>query len=925
MFYLQYAARNLWRNRRWSIFAVLSIAAGVATIVALRSLGLGIADSLTDNLRASNHGDFTIEILGSGNMFGGVMNVTDDAVEFSSFTPDHLQAVEDWAAERGGTLSAYRRNMGIQLTRIDGTTAGRPQFVTLILIDPATYPPTQDIRSLDPPNTPLNALFQGGNEVVVSRNLAETNNIAVGDSVRISGSEEEFIVRGIVPTEVDAGLDNLMAAFFGFAYVDRASADKFGLSADPSIISIALPPESAPQNADESNAMSDQLRSLVRNDAQSYGVNIKTVERLLRTNQLIADYVGQFVVIMGLGAMLIGGVGIVNTMLVMVRRRTNEIAALKTFGLKGRQVAALFMAEAFLLGGIGSIVGSVFGVLLSGLANAYGETLIQQPLVWRVYPEALLFGAVLGMVISLVFGIIPVLTAVKVRPGIILRPNETHIPSAGIFQSILALLFVVLTIGLIAGQILGNYLIGIIGVTVVMIILGILILLLWVVVWLVGFLPAFGNPDLRLAIRNLRARRLRTATTLLALSAGMFALSSVAFLGAGFREIVQVTFSNALGGNVIVMPLLPGGIANPLIDNTLAQAEGVTGQLRYEVITAQLAEVDGVAFDVDGFAEQREAIYAEMDAIFATNGPPDFERLMELTTQLDSIPSYVLEVAAQDWKGAPPPPISVTEGRGGFEAGEEGKNVLIVGPDTNLHQSGVKVGSEIVLEVSGRRYPFEVIGMNNADAMEMSLSQMMNFGDVIVPGGSISSSNQNLLGGITPLGMTIVNVENAHLNDVLLDLSALPLTFSLDISFIDGLLRRFIDQFSAMPVLVGLLSLGAAAVIMANTVALATLERRQQIGILKAIGLKGWRVLWVMLLENVFISLLGAVIGLGLSGLGMLVMSYFGIDAAILIPSDAQFWAVLLVLGAVLIGAGATFLSAQVAIRERALNVLRYE
>ena len=60
LFYLSYAARNLRRGVRWTTFAVFCIAAGVATVVALRSLGLAIGDSLTDNVRQNNHGDITI-------------------------------------------------------------------------------------------------------------------------------------------------------------------------------------------------------------------------------------------------------------------------------------------------------------------------------------------------------------------------------------------------------------------------------------------------------------------------------------------------------------------------------------------------------------------------------------------------------------------------------------------------------------------------------------------------------------------------------------------------------------------------------------------------------------------------------------------------------------------------------------------------
>ena len=60
------------------------------------------------------------------------------------------------------------------------------------------------------------------------------------------------------------------------------------------------------------------------------------------------------------------------------------------------------VTDALLLAFAGSVVGSVAGALLSRLTNAYGETFIQQPLGWRLYPEALFFGMVLGVVVVLV-------------------------------------------------------------------------------------------------------------------------------------------------------------------------------------------------------------------------------------------------------------------------------------------------------------------------------------------------------------------------------------------------------------------------------------------------------------------------------------------------------------------------------------------
>src|SRR6185436_1297152 len=111
-----------------------------------------------------------------------------------------------------------------------------------------------------------------------------------------------------------------------------------------------------------------------------------------------------------------------------------------------------------------------------------------------------------------------------------------------------ALLVVIVVLGIVAGQIMAPVLepvqeeinnlpspiiLGIIGVSATILILGILTGVMWVVVWIVGHLPTFGNVDLRLALRNLSTRRMRTATTLLALTAGMFALSSITYFGLG--------------------------------------------------------------------------------------------------------------------------------------------------------------------------------------------------------------------------------------------------------------------------------------------------------------------------------------------------------------------------------------------------------
>ncbi len=880
LFYLRYAARNLRRNLRWTLFAIFCIAAGVATIVALRSLGLAIGDSLVGSARDSIRGDITITAPGFGGSFGAFGGSDRDRDILSQ---NMIDTVTRRAEALGGQASAYSVFANLQITAVDAVTVGRPQFVTTIMIDPLTFPPTGDILAEEPAGAALRTLFKD-NAIVISRNLADQQGLNVGDTVRVSGSDEVFIVAGIVATEQEAGLRNLFASFFGFAYLDRAQAERLGLNPQPNAISITVP------EGTDIPALAAEFRPLVR------GGDMETVTEVLEENTLISDVIGRFIVIMGLGALLIGGIGIINTMLVMVGRRTMEVAAMKTFGLKGSQVGSLFLAEAFLLGILGSLVGCVMGVLLSGAVNAYGEAFLQQRLPWRIYPEALLYGAGLGMVVTMVFGLLPVLTANRIRPAVILRPNEAQIPGTSIFHALLVLMIVVIVVGGIAGQIIGNVWVGMIGVAITLIIIGILVAQLWLIVWFVGKLPTFGNVDGKLALRNLSSRRLRTATTLMALSGGMFALSSITFVGVGTREILNFQLTQQLGGNVIVFPIanfIGGGLGSGILNTQLNTMEGITYRTEVVNYVADVVAVDG----------ERPRLNLNIPSFVLENMPE--EAIQDMQQELDEI-SIRLEVRNTD---NPSPVGNVIQGRA-LTLEDRGQRVMVA-PQQQAQLYGMQLGSIVTMQEDGERLNFEVVGISEDSQLGF------NSGGFMIPPDSIRLNPD--------VSFFILQVEAERLNEVLLALTRNPLNFALDISFIDTLVSRVINQFSAIPTIVGLLSLLAAAVTMANTVSLATLERRRQIGVLKAVGLKSDRVLGVMLIENTIIGLLGGGLGIGLSALGVALMTQLGTGIAIPIPQDAVPIALLLIVAAVVIAWVATFLSALPAAREPVTSVLRYE
>ena len=897
-FYFRYALRNIQRGGRWTALAILCITAGVATVVALRSMGLAIGDTLTNNVRIETKGDLLIRSSESFGDFGGA----DD----QPFTPAQLQQIQTWAETKNAKTTAFMSGRNVQITKADGGQFGRPSFIGSYFIDPQTYPPTHDIRALDPPDVPLAELLTGGDEVVVSDNLASQSGLAVGDKVRVSGAERLYEVRGIVSAAEETSTTNFLNAFFGFAYLDLANAQ------------TSIDEEFAPNRigvlfADAPSQ--DQMQTYIDQIAQiAPQASVTTTFDLLQRYQQIAQYLGDFIVVMGLGALLIGGVGIMNTMLVLVRRRTNEIAAVKTFGLKASQVAALFFTEALMLGLIGSLLGLIAGVGLSVIVNQYGSIALRQQLVWQIYPEALLFGFTLGMIVTGIFGVAPILTAVRVRPNIILRPNENHLAALGILQSIALLIFVTISLGLIVGHIVrpsfdlirertaetqtapsaliidddddeprpaisqnapaslpSPYALGVIGVAFAFVCFAIIIAILWLIVFLISKLPAFGSVTLRLALRNLSTNRLRTATTLLALIAGMLSLSSIAFVGEGTRELLNLQLNRSFGGNVLVFPL--PGIPQSIVESALNKAlQDVNVEYR-TVISNYSAELRHAQ------AEPTELNFSVWDSdnpdIYSSRGALNAGRMLRPEDRGQPLIALPAEIAAD---------------------------------------LEIEVGQQVTLSWdNGQETTLEVIGIINPAS---SLSPFGN-NSALVPPETVptASANSNLYS---------YQVPDEDLNRALAELSSVVTVFSIDIGFIDGLLSRLINQFAAIPTIVGLLSLLAASVIMANTVALSTLERRRQIGILKAIGLKPGRVLRVMFIESSLVSLLSAVIGIGLSALIIVLLSTSG-GIAIPLPTDARITALALLAAAVFIGWMATFLSARVAIKERVMNVLRYD
>lgn len=147
---------------------------------------------------------------------------------------------------------------------------------------------------------------------------------------------------------------------------------------------------------------------------------VMTMEQVMEQAGLVLDVVQ--VVLIGIAAisLLVGGIGIMNTMLMAVMERRKEIGVMKAIGATRLRITVIFLAEASLIGLVGGVIGLLFGYGLGNavaLAAAYGGVPLEPVLSVSLVAGALLF----SMVVGAISGVYPAVRASKLDPVETLR------------------------------------------------------------------------------------------------------------------------------------------------------------------------------------------------------------------------------------------------------------------------------------------------------------------------------------------------------------------------------------------------------------------------------------------------------------------------------------------------------------------------
>jgi len=397
---IKIAFYSLFLNKTRSFLTMLGIIIGVGAVVAMLSIGTGAQQSVLSSVQdiGSN-----LIIISPGNpeeeeqMMGPQMMFVGETAELGR---DDVRAIK-----RESTL----------------TTEVAPVIMSIAIVSylnrntqPQIFSTTENGRQLYNMDVEKGKFYTRG-DVSSSANVAVIGQTVVkklfgkidpvGKIIKISG--QNFKVIGTLESRGTDSFGNDQDNFISIP-VTTAQNKVFGSDSYDMILAQSISEEVI-------DAATDEIREILRKSR-----NIRFGEKndfRVRNQTQILDIISSItniftVVIAGIASisLLVGGIGIMNIMLVSVTERTREIGIRKATGAKNRDILVQFLVESIVLSITGGILGILFAVLISVLLNSF--TVLETSITAFPIIIALSFSTVVG----LFFGIYPAMRAARLNP-----------------------------------------------------------------------------------------------------------------------------------------------------------------------------------------------------------------------------------------------------------------------------------------------------------------------------------------------------------------------------------------------------------------------------------------------------------------------------------------------------------------------------
>jgi putative ABC transport system permease protein len=372
------ALNRIWATKVRSLLTMLGVVIGVAAIVALTSIVDGASQGINKSLATLGTNQLNITAMAPDAL------TEQDAQALAGLEGVSVMFVQ---AQNEGTIATQDKRVNARLVGVSSQyfDAVKPEIAMgAYLSDSKFAAEAKDV------------VFGAD----AANDLGLTSDM-LGQTVKLNG--QDFRLVGVLDDQAGFGTS-------GRVYVTLDSARKL-FSQYPYVSSIVVQADT-PEAVDALQLASDRLLR------ERYGLGAETDARYTITNQAsliaavssITDTLGLLLTGIAGISLIVGGIGIMNIMLVSVRERTREIGVRRAIGAKQSNILTQFLIEAIVLSLAGGVVGLILGQIAAFFLAIIGDW------VFSIQLETVLLALGFSLVVGVVFGVWPARTAAKLEP-----------------------------------------------------------------------------------------------------------------------------------------------------------------------------------------------------------------------------------------------------------------------------------------------------------------------------------------------------------------------------------------------------------------------------------------------------------------------------------------------------------------------------
>ena len=401
---IRIAFDTLLANKLRSLLTALGVIIGVAAVVALLAIGRGAQAKIAESITVNGANLLTVR---SGSLSSG--GFSDSGSSARSLTMSDVAALENPANVPDAIAVAP------EVSSFGSIAAGPANTSSLVV---GVTPIYQQVRNATLAEGEFISEAQVNSSAMVAvmgSRVAGTlfgSDSPVGRSLRIEGLQ--FRVIGVLKLKGGSAFGSLDDAVM--VPLKTAQMKVFGsrdsVTGRPSVSAITVQARNSEAIRSTSQAIATTLRTAHRLPAQGGADDFSIdnqqdlISTLTESQRTLTLYLGAIAAI----SLVVGGIGIMNIMLVSVRERTHEIGLRKAIGARERDVLTQFLIEALTLSTFGGLLGLALGVTVALVADYSGQSRA------ILSPDSMLMALSFAMMVGLFFGIEPARRAARLDP-----------------------------------------------------------------------------------------------------------------------------------------------------------------------------------------------------------------------------------------------------------------------------------------------------------------------------------------------------------------------------------------------------------------------------------------------------------------------------------------------------------------------------